>query len=222
VAASVADRTALLSDDPTAAAAWLQRWSLVRPELDPLAGLLLHAEAAGADAAAQLTVAQLPHRPGSPWVALPFGETPPPHGTVGLLLHAWQPFRADRPFSGVLVDAWTETVPADTETTAVTFHYDAPGSRAPQSLLLAVHPARDPDRWDFQTLVDTVNEAVDLAQLRTLSAAEWAPLGSFLPALYLPDDYTHDVPSLSFKDLMTTVTAAGALTKAHIDVLGKG
>lgn len=222
VAASVGDRAALLGGDPTVVAAWLQRSSLVRPGLDALAGLLLHAEAAGAALPAQLVVAQLPHRPGTPWVAQPLGSEPPPHGTVGVVLHSWHPFRADRPFAGVVVDSWSETIPATAETTGVTFQYDAPGSRAPQSLLLAVHPAAQPDRWDFETLLDTVNEAVDLAQLRTLSAAEWAPMGTFLPATYLPDDYTHDVPSVSFKGLAEAVARAGWTTTAHADVLGKG
>ena len=124
------------------------------------------------------------------------------------MLHSWQPVNPTRAFAGLVVDGWTETIPADTETTAVTFHYDAPGARAPQAVLLAVHPARNPDKWSFDILLDTVNEAADLAQLRTLSSAELAPMGSFLPALYLPDDYTHDVPSVSLKDLVTRAEAA--------------
>jgi hypothetical protein len=136
------------------------------------------------------------------------------------VIHSWQPLNPSRPVAGLLVDAWTETIPADTETTAVTFHYDAPGARAPQAILLAVHPARAPERWSFDVLLDSVNEAVDLAQLRTLSSAELAQMGSFLPALYLPDDYTHDVPSVSFADLVSRAKAAGILT-LHTDVLGK-
>ncbi len=194
----------------------------MRPELDPLAGLLTHAEAEGADVAAQLGVVQLPHRPGSSWLALPFGDSgPPPHGSVGLVLHSWQPVNLTRAFAGLVVDGWTETIPADKETTAVSFHYDAPGARAPQAVLLAVHPARNPEKWSFETLLDTVNEAADLAQLRTLSSAELAPMGSFLPALYLPDDYTHDVPSVSLKDLVTRAEALGVLN-INAAVLGKG
>ncbi len=222
VTASLRDRKALLDGDPTTPAAWLQRVSLVRPELDPLAGLLTHAEAEGGDVAAQLGVVQLPHRPGSPWLALPFDDAgAPPHGSVGLVLHSWQPVNLTRAFAGLVVDGWTETIPADKETTAVSFHYDAPGARAPQAVLLAVHPARNPEKWTFETLLDTVNEAADLAQLRTLSSAELAPMGSFLPALYLPDDYTHDVPSVSLKDLVTRAEALGVLN-VNAAVLGKG
>lgn len=226
VEASLADRPRLVGEDPTLAASWLQRYALVRPELEGFAGLMLHAEAGGDDVADQLAVVQLPHRPGTSWIARPLdvagppGEerpVPPPQGTVGLVLHGWQPFNPRRAFAGVLVDGWSETIPGDAETTAVTFHYDAPGARAPQSVLLAVHPERRPGSWSFDLLLDTVNEAADLARLRMLSSAELAPMGSFLPALYLPDDYTHDVPSVSLADLVKRVDVA----VLHADVLGK-
>ncbi|MCW2848207.1 MAG: hypothetical protein JWR90_2181 [Marmoricola sp.] len=221
LAASLADRAALLGGDPVAPAAWLQRAALVRPELDAFAGLLLHAEAAGQDVPAQLQIAQLPHRPGVPWTALPHGDAgPPPHGSVAFAVHSWKPLDAGKAFAGLVVDGWTETLPATTETTAVTFHYDAPGARAPQSVLLAVHPAVRPEKWSFDLLLETVNEAADLAQLRMLSSAELAPMGSFLPALYLPDDYTHDVPSVSLTELLKSAQAAG-FAVLHADVLGK-
>ncbi len=211
----------MLAGDDTAPASWLQRSALVRPELDAFAGLMLHCEAAGVDVPNQLGIAQLPHRPGAPWVALPFGKSgTPPHGSLGLVLHSWQPVDPGKAFTGLVIDGWTESLPADTETTAVTFHYDAPGARAPQTVLLAVHPAVAPRKWNFDLLLETVNEAADLAQLRMLSSAELAPMGSFLPALYLPDDYTRDVPSVSFNDLLIRAKAAGYVS-LHADVLGK-
>lgn len=221
VAASLADRAALLGGDDTAPAAWLHRCALVRPELEAFAGLMLHSEAAGLDVSSQLGIAQLPHRPGAGWLALPFGSAgTPPHGSLGLVVHAWQPLNPSKAFAGLVVDGWTETIPAQTETTAVTFHYDAPGARAPQTVLLAVHPAVTPRKWSFDLLLETVNEAADLAQLRMLSSAELAPMGSFLPALYLPDDYTRDVPSVSLRELLASAEANGIMAM-HADVLGK-
>jgi hypothetical protein len=221
IEAALADRSALLAGDDTAPASWLQRSALVRPELDAFAGLMLHCEAAGVDVASQLRIAQLPHRPGAPWVALPFGNSgTPPHGSLGLVLHSWAPVDTAKAFAGLVIDGWTESIPADTETTAVTFHYDAPGARAPQAVVLAVHPAVTPENWSFELLLETVNEAADLAQLRMLSSAELAPMGSFLPALYLPDDYTRDVPSVSFKELLNRAKAAGHVS-LYSDVLGK-
>ena len=43
-----------------------------------------------------------------------------------------------------------------------------------------------------------------------------------LPALFLPNNYTRDVPSLSFKDLLVRAQAAGVLTAVKSSVLGKG
>lgn len=223
LAAALADRPALLGGDPAAVAGWLHRSALVRPTLDPLAALLVHAEADGGDVPAELAVLQLPHRPGAPWVALPFGPAgPPPPGTVGIVLHAPDGVDPTGGGAGLLVDAWTETIPAAEETTAVTFHYDAPGARAPQAMLLAVHPDPNPDRWDFATLVGAVHEALDLARLRTVGSRELAPFGTFLPGLFLPDAYTRDVPGIRLRELLEQASAvrAGGLISDH--VLGKG
>ena len=39
--------------------------------------------------------------------------------------------------AGLLIDEWTERVPAPSETTGVAFHFDEPESRPPQAILLA-------------------------------------------------------------------------------------
>ena len=141
LAASIADRAALLGGDDTAPVTWLHRAGLVRAELDPLCGLLTHAEAGGADVVAELAVAQLPHRPGARWCELPFGaEGPPPAGTVGIVAHAPDGFDPTRPLAGLFVDAWAEVIPSAEHTAGVAFHYDAPGARPPQAIVLAVHP----------------------------------------------------------------------------------
>jgi hypothetical protein len=213
LAASLADRDALLGGDETAPVAWLHRVALVRPELDGLCGLLLHAEAAGIDLVEQTAVAQLPHRPGARWCELPFGEEgPPPAGTVGLVVVAPDGFDPGRPSAGLAVDAWSEVIPALEHTAGVTFHYDAPGARPPQAVLLAVHPLPDPDRWDLDTLLETVNETVELAHLRALSLKEIEGFSGLLPALYLPNNYTRDVPSVSFKHLLEVAEAKNLLT----------
>lgn len=208
LAASAADREALLGGDQTAGLAWLHRAALVRPELDPLCGLLMHAEAAGVDVVDHLRVAQLPHRPGARWCELPFGEEgPPPAGTVGVVVVAPDGFDPSRPVAGLAVDAWTETIPAAEHTAGLGFHYDAPGARPPQAVVLAVHPEPDPDRWDLNTLLETVNETAELARLRALSLKEIEGFAGLLPALYLPNNYTRDVPSVSFKGLVELAKA---------------
>lgn len=215
LAAPLAARPTLLAGDDDAPATWLHRSALVRPLLDPLAALLVHAEADGAPVARDLAILQLPHRPDGRWIALPFGPAgAPPEGTMALVLHAPDGMATASGGAGIVVDSWTETVPALTETTGVTFHYDAPGARAPQTMLLAVHPATKPYRWDFDTLAASVNEAMDLGKLRTLGSKELAPLATFIPAIFLPDSYSRDVPSVPLWELSAKVQ--GGIIGDHV------
>lgn len=223
LSAPLAARTSLLGGDPTAAATWLHVSALVRPALDPFAALLVHAEADGAPVPDDLAVLQYPHDPARPWVALPHDSAGEPvAGTVALTLHAPDGVTPADGGSGLVVDSWNDAIPAAEETTAVTFHYDAPGARAPQAMLLAVHPAISPERWDLDTLLGCVNEAVDLAHLRTVGSRELAPFSTFLPAVFLPDTYTHDVPGIRLAELLENAKAhqVGGLLTDH--VLGKG
>ena len=68
------------------------------------------------------------------------------------------------PIVGLLVDEWTETIPAKQETTALTFHYDRPNCEAPQSMLL-VTPSTMRGVWTWQEVVASLHEALDLARL---------------------------------------------------------
>ena len=201
LAASASDRAALLGGDETAPVTWLHRAGLVRAELEPLCGLLTHAEAAGANAVADLAVAQLPHRPGARWCELPFGaEGPPPAGTVGVVAHAPGGFDPTRPLAGLFVDAWAEVIPSAEHTAGVAFHYDAPGARPPQAILLAVHPDLEPGA--LEPAVPARDGAGDdqPRPLRTVTLRELDGMAGVIPALYLPNNYTRDVASVSFTD----------------------
>ena len=85
-------------------------------------------------------VAQLPHRPGSPWVGGEFPADPPQGEWLSLCIvnaaAASGPVRA-----GLILDDWTETVPSDRETTGVAFNFNRPNAVAPQALLVAVPPS---------------------------------------------------------------------------------
>jgi hypothetical protein len=141
-------------------------------------------------------------------------------GTVGLVVVASDGFDPTEPHAGMLIDAWAEVIPSTDHTAGLTFHYDAPGARAPQAIVLAVHPQPDPDRWDLDTLVDTVNETAALARLRTLSLKETEGFAGLLPALYLPNNYTRDVPSVSLQWLTERAEAADVLM-AESAITGK-
>ncbi len=102
------------------------------------------------------------------WLALPF-----PEGDVNLeesntlLYTACTAKAAAAPaeICGVLVDEWTELIPAKEEITGITFHYDRPNSEAPQTMLL-VTPTQLAGNWQWSDLVDSLTYTLDAARSR--------------------------------------------------------
>ena len=171
----------LTAEDPLAPTLWLQRASRVRDGARRLSDALTYAEAMTENDAMRLAVGQLPASPGDRWVALPFAGSVPA-GRVS--------FAASLPlgvlqgaFCGLLVDEWAEVVPAAETTTAVTFHYDAPGARAPQAILLATPP--DEQDWTLEALEETVLQTLELAQARLVDLDSLKTAGQYLPAIQL-------------------------------------
>jgi hypothetical protein len=111
---------------------------------------------------------------------------------------------ADQTIAGLVCDEWPEFVPDPYQTAAIAFHYDAPGARPPQSVLLALPPQLDQDAWTFADLLDVIHEAFDLAKLRTVRPRDLAGgLGALLPGNYLPHAYTDDLPSVQVLKMLS-------------------
>ena len=142
---------------------------------------LLHSDVVPRD----LAVLQLPHATGDRWLALPFDRVPA--GQLAVVAHTSGTVDVGSPLSGLFVDAWTETIPGREETTGLAFHHDAPGARAPQTILLAVPPAVTDPTWSVATLLDTLTEAQQLARIRGVGPDRLEWLGTMLPAVVLPD-----------------------------------
>jgi hypothetical protein len=211
VSASMADRAALLHGDDLAPLSWLHRMALVRPELDALSSALTAAEALDRDVdLPRLEVLQLPHEPGRRWVAHAGADDGAATGTVGIVVHAPGGLDPTRPVAGVVVDQWTETIPFGEETTGLTFQYDAPAARAPQAIVLAVPGRLDADRWSFERLLATVREAMALTRIRAVGPKELPDLGGFLPAVYLPANFSRDVPSVDPFEIIRSHTRVSA------------
>lgn len=208
--AALAQSASLVAGDPLAPADWLRRAGRVRSATGLLDDVLLYSQALGTGGPFALAVAQLPTAPfiqadGSPapprWVALPFTGKLGPEPVTSLVVHAAPGLDPAKPLSGLVVDEWPETVPAAELSTGIAFHYDAPGARPPQAILLAVHP--DPQQpWSSAILADVILETIELAKLRLvdLQAVAWA--GRFLPALYVPDGDVPGALTLNVKQLV--------------------
>ena len=105
--------------------------------------------------------------------------------------------------AGLVCDEWPEFVPDPFQTAGIGFHYDAPGARPPQSILLAVPPRLNQDNWHFDEVLDVIHEAWDLAKLRGVRPRDLeGGLGLLLPGNYLPQNYTDDLPSVRMLKLM--------------------
>ena len=188
----------LLGDEPFAPATWLDRAARVRAAAGRLQSVLSLADATGAPATTNLTVAQLPLRPGERWIALaPAPDAPAPDARVALAVHATRPLDPAAALAGLVFDEWAEMVPADREVAGLTFHYDAPNARPPQAILLAVPPGES-GTWSAEILRDTVAQALDIARARAVDLPSLDQFGHFLPALYFALNDQGDSVSTDF------------------------
>jgi hypothetical protein len=164
---------------------WLYGLGRVREKMHHLENLVFLAEALGTSAP-DLQPIQLPYGPASAWMALEFPPTAGDKLERELLLytaHYTQDFDKTKPQCGLLLDEWTEVIPADTETTGITFHFDKPSAEPPQAILLAL-PAQFTGAWKWDDVVDALRETLDLARSRAVEPQQidQTALSVFLPA----------------------------------------
>ncbi|HEX6316899.1 MAG TPA: hypothetical protein VFZ73_18635, partial [Gemmatimonadaceae bacterium] len=199
---SDADRQALVGDG-LSIRGWLQQVGMVRPGVELLKRVLTANELMrGPRGADEFRAWQLPHRAGAVWAALPQPPGQPLVARLSLGVHAPSGISFAEPFAGLVCDEWLETIPGTTETTGLSFHYDAPGSRAPQAILLAVPGDSTRQGWSLVELLDAVQEVADLVRTRMVGPAHLQGLGLFLPMTYLPHNFKHDVPSVDIRGLV--------------------
>lgn len=154
---------------------WLYGVARVREKLRHFESTTVFVEAL-TSSTLELVALQIPYRENDSWLAMQFPEQKPGTETPFVIdedkvlytAHYHTPFdaSADR-HCGVLVDEWTEVVPTREETTGLTFHYDRPNTEPPQTMLLAL-PADFTGSWQWQDLVDTLHETLDLARQRAV------------------------------------------------------
>jgi hypothetical protein len=207
-AATLGDRATLLNGDDLAIAGWLPKLGCVRETTGRFADVLTAAEAMGQLGAPQdLKLLQFPRDATARWGALPPATGQDLRGAVAVAAHAPAALSSVGPtdaLAGLFIDEWSESIPATEETTGLGFHFDAPGARPPQSVLLAVPANPTADRWTLDDLVDVVEEAMALARLRAVRPQDLHGLGLILPGIFLSNNFKQDVPSV---DLMKMVAS---------------
>ncbi len=155
---------------------WLHGVSRVREKMHHWEKITLLAEVYQTEIP-ELTPLQFPYREKDYWMAMEFPEPDNDAETPledqfrldidRLLYTAYYPndFNNENYISGLLLDEWTEAIPTKEETGGVSFHYDAPNTEAPQTLLLALHSNLN-GKWDWQELVNIIHETMDMAKQR--------------------------------------------------------
>ena len=188
------DRASLLDfqrderDNTFAVDDWLYATARVSPKMRDVENLTFVAEALGTTAPL-LEPVQLPYAADAPWMALEF----PPEAKTSLanelLLYTAsyaRAFNSGEPQCGLLLEEWTEVIPAETETTGIAFQFDKPNAEPPQSILLAT-PPQFSGAWRWDDLVQTLQDTLDMARLRAVEPQQLdqEALSVFLPATIL-------------------------------------
>jgi hypothetical protein len=207
-AATLTDRATLLNGDDLAIAGWLPKLGCVRETTGLLADVLTAAEALGQlSAPADLKLLQFPRDASARWGALQPAPDQELRGVVSVTAHAPSALAALAPadtMAGLFIDEWSESIPATEETTGLGFHFDAPGARPPQSILLAVPADPSAENWTLDGLIDVVNEAVSLARLRAVRPQDLKGVGLMLPGIYLSNNFKQDVPTVDFAKMLAS------------------
>jgi hypothetical protein len=192
----------LLGGDPLAPLTWIQRTARVRDGLARLNEVVTYSQSINPGLEPDFRAVQLPYIPGDRWAALPFGAGgKPAAAALSVVLQVPSGFPRSLPpeLAGLVIDEWVEVTPAATEQTGVAFHCDAPGSRPPQAILLAVPPDQQ-TTWDIETLEAIVTETLELAKLRMVTSADLDDqISQFLPALFFALNLEKDTVSTDFR-----------------------
>jgi hypothetical protein len=162
---------------------WLYGAARVRPMLAAWEQTLVLAGAFGLTEP-DLVPAQFPFDATASWLAM---QSPDAQTTTSDRLlytaHYATAFDGTVAQCGLLLDEWTEVIPATTKDTGVTFNFDRPDSEPAQSILL-VTPATGDGVWHWDDVVGALNETLDLAKMRAVEPVhvDQTPYARFLPA----------------------------------------
>ncbi|MEM6723133.1 MAG: hypothetical protein AAF598_03790, partial [Bacteroidota bacterium] len=114
------------------------------------------------------SVVQIPYEQDDYWFGQTFpADYDPENEKLSLIVLNLARWNSGPVQCGLVIDEWVETIPDKEELTGIAMHYDQPDARPPQSILLAVSPS-DTSKWDWEDLVYTLRDTLDLARIRAV------------------------------------------------------
>ncbi len=203
VGATLENQGALLAGDVDAPLRWFQQAARVRPALERCETATLLSEAVGRPGM-ELRVGQLPYAANQRWIGLPLAATqPPPQGLLSLVAFTPMGYNKNAPYAGLMLDYVQERIPTDDQTAAIACHFDQPGARPPQSILLAVPPSLH-QPWQWDDLVRVVNNTLDLAKVRAVDLDALNRVGHQLPAIVMAVNHEEATVSTDLVRMLMT------------------
>ena len=164
---------------------WLTGVARVRPMIKAWETLTALVDAARGPAdVPELVPVQLPYEAAASWVAMAYPSTYVfDSDRLCYTAHYTAAFDPTGPQCGLLLDEWTEAIPAASQDTGLTFNFNRPDNEPPQAILI-VTPASMTGHWEWEDVLGALNETLDLAKVRTVdpSAVDATPYAMFVPA----------------------------------------
>ena len=194
---AIDQRKQLLNTDADTIDNWLGEAALVRKPLRYFrqVTMLRELHPTAADAFKEPMVTQLPFLPQVSWIGHSIKEsdlekiTPELRPNTSILLETPAGFTAADSFTGILLDEWSEFIPASTTDTGLAFQYDQPNTEPPQVMLLAVSPVEG-GNWQWEYLMGAVEDALQMSKSRLVTPAQLKShnkvFGDILPAVLMP------------------------------------
>ena len=153
---------------------WIRGVAYVRPKIAAWERIRLLRETL-LDDSMDLSAVQIPYRSQDSWLAVTLPDVDPATGkpfdvatdTFSIVTHGDGAYDAGSLRSGVLVDSWTETVPARDQSTGVAFNFNRPNAMPPQAVFLAVPPEMT-GHWSWDALVGILNDTLRRAKMRAV------------------------------------------------------
>jgi hypothetical protein len=162
---------------------WFYGAARVRQKLGHLETSIALCEAFGRTAG-ELTPVQLPYREDDRWAALELpADYPLDEEKLLYTANFATPFDDTIAQRGLVLDEWTEIIPADDNTTGIAFHFDQPNTEPPQAILLVTPPVFR-GHWKWDTVMNAITDTFEEAKLRAIEPPQVATslYGQFLPA----------------------------------------